>query len=166
MRRALVVFAALAAAVLLIGGAVKGAESLRSGACEPPAAILASSQQDAVAAVEKWVEQEVAPNWDVKYGGLVDAEIVLTAQAEAKAYKQGLDPASLDLEVNVVYDALKDPFFGGIVSAEKWKKYAVTVSRDCADGDWHVSRFKLLNEGGQKGKDSPLPGSVGVPDNS
>ena len=148
------------AAVYLIVSADPG------GSCVKPSAILPASQQAAIAAVEKWVEVEVAPGWDVPKPGLVDAQILLTAHEEALAYKQGLNPAKLELEVMVVYDALKDPFFGGIISAERWKKYAVTVARDCADSEWRVVRSKQLDSGGEKGKDAPLPGSPGVPDAS
>lgn len=150
--------------VLLAGLALSQSDRIAGKSCPEPAAILASSQQDAIAAVEKWVETDVAPGWDVKSPGLVDAQILLTAHEEALAYKQGLNPAKLELEVTVLYDALKDPFFGGVISAERWKKYAVTVSRDCADSEWRVSRSKQLDSGGKKGVDAPLPGTPGVPD--
>ena len=154
-------------AVLLISfNLVRESGVLASESCAPPSAILASSQQEAIAAVERWVETDVAPGWDVPKPGLVDAQILLTAHEEALAYKQGLNPAKLELEVTVLYDALKDPFFGGVISSERWKKYAVTVSRDCADSEWRVVRSKQIGAGGEKGKDQPLPGSVGVPDAS
>ena len=129
--------------------------------CQPPFMLTESAGEDALAAVHLWIETEAAPGWDVvKNHNLIVPQVELT-QAEAKRSDQfDTRPDRIDVNVKLVYDG-EFGFFGEVVAAKAWRDYKVTISRDCAGGEWHVEG-KLVDSGGVNGPPAK-GGPVGVP---
>lgn len=158
MRRLSIAAIAVSCAALLVSAAPHLPRPAQS--CVPPGAILSSQQQDAVRALDFWIERNVVPGWDVvKYGGLVDYGNDFQAAYGAYVREHGMKPGRIELQIRVGYDALVNPFTGEIVVAKAWRVYDVVLTRDCADSDWRVEA-KLRSSGSAKGG---FRGSTGVP---